>query len=273
MGTSSPANVPNNATPLVPTWIDDPTPLPLPADQPDTDTGEPSQSQPDDTQPLRPHIPEPLIPQRFTSPRRGFSNYLRIGDSRNLGRSLGNYVRSGTGGASNAVRRMGSAPSVAGQTLGFFRTASIEGVGEALRSINLGHLEGQSVDLILSEVMDVLCPPGGPIDESISRDAFVEATEGVENLDGLNSDQVKLVFVRFVARSIFGRILIDIGNNSINLPRSPNEVETIQREVLAFIGNVVERSVEDVDLMSAQNISQLADSVYQDAFELMESLS
>jgi len=168
---------------------------------------------------------------------------------------------------------MGSAPSVAGQTLGFFRTASSDGVGEALKSINLGHLEGQPVDLILSEVMDVLCPPGGPIDEAISRDAFVEATEGVESLDGLNSDQVRLVFVRFVTRSIFGRILIDIGNNSISLPRSPNEVETIQSEVLTFIGNVVEKSVQDVDLMSSQNIDQLVDSIYRDAFELMESLS
>ena len=273
MGTSSPANVPNNSTPLVPTWLDEPSSVPPPMDQPDTDTGDPDQSQPDDTPPSRPQIPEPLIPHRFTSPRRGYSNYLKSGDTRSLGRSLGNYVRSGTGGASNAVRRMGSAPSVAGQTLGFFRTASSDGAGEALKSINLGHLEGQPVDLILSEVMDVLCPPGGPIDEAISRDAFVEATEGVASLDGLNSDQVRLVFVRFVARSIFGRILIDIGKNSISLPRSPNEVEAIQSEVLAFIGNVVEKSVEDVDLMSAQNINQLVDSVYRDAFELMESLS
>ena len=265
MGTSSPANLPNNSTPLVPTWLDDLSPVPIPPDQPDTDT--------DVITPPRPQIPEPLMPNRFTSPRTRYSNYLRTRDSRSLGRSLGNYVRSGTGGSSNAVRRMGSAPSVAGRTLGFFRTASTDGVAEALRSINLSHLEGQPADLIISEVMDVICPPGGPIDEAISRDAFVEATEGVESMEVLNSDQVKLVFVRFVARSIFGRILIDIGNNSISLPRSPNEVEIIQSEVMAFIGNVVEKSVEDLDLMSAQNINQLVDSVYRDAFELMESLS
>jgi hypothetical protein len=272
MGTSSPANAPNNSTPLVPTWLDDPGPAPPPSpDQPDVDdTGQP---QPDETTPPRQKIPKPHIPKRFTSPRTGYTNFLKSGDGRSLRRSLHNYVRSGTGGASNAVRRMGSAPSVAGRTLGFFRAAYSDGVSEALRNINLSYLEGQPADLILSEVMDVLCPPGGPIDEAISRDAFVEATEGIESLDGLNSEQVRLVFIRFVARSIFGRILIDIGNNSISLPRSPDEVEIIQNEILAFIGNVVEKSIEDVDLMSAQNINELVDSVYQDAFELMESLS
>lgn len=273
MGTSSPTNGPNNSTPLVPTWLDEPTLVPPRPDQPDIDPGDLGQSQPDDVQAPRPQIPEPLMSERFRSPRTGYSNYLRTRDSQRLGRSLGNYVRKGAGGTSNAIRRMGSALNVAGQTLNFFRTALSDGVGEALKNINLSHLEGQSVDLILSEVMDVLCPPGGPIDEAISRDAFVEATLSIESLDGLNSDQVKLVFIRFVARSIFGRILIDIGNNSISLPRSPSEVDAIQNEVLTFINNVVEKAVEDVDLMSAQNINQLVDSVYREAFKLMELLS
>lgn len=273
MGTSSPANAPNPQTPLVPTWLDDPPSAPPLPEPPDNDTDEPSQPPPDEPLPQRPQIPEPAIPQRFRSPRTRFTNYLKGGDLRGLGRSLGSYVNSGTGGASNAVRRMGSAPAVAGRALNFFRTASSEGAGKALKELDLSHLEGQPVDLVLSEVMNVLCPPGGPIDEAISRDAFVQATKGVDSLDGMTSDQVKLVFVRFVARSIFGRILIDIGNNSISLPQSADQVEFIQNEILGFIGNVVEKSIEDADLMGTQEINELVDSVYRDAFELMELLS
>ena len=273
MGTSSQANPPNNATPLVPTWLDEPEQAPFEPQTPDDETDQPDHLPPEEIPPQPPQIPEPEMPQRFRSPRRRYSDYLKSGDTEKLAGALGNYVSRGTGGASNAVRRMGSAPAVAVGTLGFLRTASSEGAAEALKSLNLSHLEGQPVDLVLSEVMNVICPPGGPIDEAISRDAFIEATQGLNTLDNLTYDQVKLVFVRFVGRSIFGRILIDIGNKSINLPRSPEDVAFLEDQVQTFIHNVVEKSVEGIDLLGTQQIKTIVESVYRDTFEILESFS
>ncbi|MCI0747347.1 MAG: DUF2220 family protein [Verrucomicrobia subdivision 3 bacterium] len=74
---------------------------------------------------------------------------------------------------------MGSAKSAAGRIYGFYQGAQEKGTAETLRQLELGNLVGKPATDALTWLTDWVCPPGGPLDEAIARDAFTEAVVGL----------------------------------------------------------------------------------------------
>ena len=144
-------------------------------------------------------------------------------------------------------------------------------LNEALRELHLSHLEGQSTDVILGQVIDKLCPNGGTEEEAISRDALAEAFIDLEDLNNLNGAQIKLIVVNIITRSIYDRILIDIGQNAITLPKTPGMVDMMEKNTKEFIKNTVDRALEGKEVLTDRDAESVIKSVYMDAFELMEA--
>ncbi|MBI3805647.1 MAG: hypothetical protein HY282_18000 [Nitrospirae bacterium] len=246
MGTSGPSNGPNPRTPLVPSWLDDgPGAVPADGDSEPPDSGQPDN--PGQSQPLPPLPPAPP-PGRFTSSRRNFSIFTGSGgsDHRALRRAVRDYVRSGMRGSGNATRRMGASRTTARGVLGVLRDFQREGVNPTLARLNLSDLAGRPLEHIFIGLTDVICGDGGSIDEGIAREAWLETIAELDGLDvadpaALPPDQIRDIFLTFIAHSVVGRLLQDIGANGFKFAVDLASIAEFDAQLKSYI----RRSVRD----------------------------
>jgi hypothetical protein len=151
----------------------------------------------------------------------------------------------------------------------------------ALRSVGLERLAGRPIEEIFLGIMEVVCPDGGAIDDSIAREAFVEtivdlAENGITDFDALTAAQVQTILELNVAHAIEARICNDIGAQSINLPQDAKEAADIQAQLFEY----VERSVSDAfatnqigTTMTHEQVTRTIDSVYEQAYSILQSMA
>jgi len=239
------------------------------------------QQQPQSAPPPLPPIAPPPQGDRFRGPRANFTHYVKTGDSRTLRHAISNYVRTSTGGSRGAASRMGSARQAAGKIYGFYQSAQENRTADVLRQLGLGDLVGKPAVDALARLTDAICPPGGPQDEAIARDAFAEAVvnlavEGVTDITAMTADQWQTLFLDFIAHSIEARIVNDIGTKSITMPVDVNAAQQVERN----LHQLVEGCVKDAFAETLAKGGPLQDkqiqadmgSIYQVAFTFLENL-
>ena len=286
MGTSASASGTGPGKPLVPSWLDDPDTGPLPGGDDesipgDGVNGDVSQNGQDGG--TKPPLPATDEGQRFSSARANFTRFARSGgsDQSALHRAVRDYVHTGIKGSNNAVRRMGSSRAAASRTLGVLRGLQRDGIQETLHRHNLLHLSGRSIQEIFIGLTEIVCQDGGLIDDAIARDAWLETIAdldqfSIDNLDALTDEQVRELFLNFIAHSIEVRIYQEIGVNSFKLSCDLADIESFDEQ----FRNYIERSVQDSfhgDLsnlsdMSDDDIRNIVDKTYLEAWELLKQI-
>lgn len=269
MGTSKSYGGPGSG--LVPSWVDD-TAAPATTGGAETaDAAVPEQSTTPSGQPVTAGT------SGFTGARRMFSNFARTGNSSALGWALKRHVGS-SGGPKKAARRMAAARSTGGALLGFVRDAARSGVDEALRIRGLQHLAGQSAETVFMGLIEVICPPGGPIDEAIARQALLDAIadqveSGMTEFDALSSEQLNEFFLDFIIRSIEGRIMSDIGARGVTLPDDVGEVIALQEQLHDFVAGCcrshLAAELGALDSLTDRQLDRKIEAIYEAAFTLI----
>ncbi|WP_294293745.1 Qat anti-phage system associated protein QatB [uncultured Sphingomonas sp.] len=284
MGTSKGYGGPSSG--LVPSWVDDPAPgvAPAPAAPVPGIPGQPAgPAQPGTPAPTQPQTPTPPRPDTsgaggLGGARGSFSRFARTGSRSALGSALSNYVRNGTGGAGRAARRMASSRAAGARLLGVVRNFATIGPAETLRQLNLAGLAGRPAAEVFVGLLEFVCPPGGAVDEAIARQAMLEtigdmAEAGVGSFDTLTPGQMGEFFLDFVARSIEGRVMADLGGRGVTLPDSVAAVENAQAQLHDFVtgctrGQLAGR-LDGVERMSDRDIEVVVNQIYEAAFELV----
>lgn len=286
MGTSGSTSGSGSGTPLVPTWLDEPSSGDLPcSDKPNNDgMGDDQTTQPDgnDNKPKPPIMPAPQ-PERFRGARTNFSRFAgsRGNDQRALRRAARDYVRHGTGGSKNAVSRMGTSRVAASNALGVFRGIQRDGLRETLRSLNLQNFEGRGVQDVFIGLTEVICQDGGAVDEAIARDAWLETIAeldkfGIADLDSLSSDQIKEVFLSFISHTVEARLYQEIGVNGFTFTEDINDIDGFDGQFRDYIERTVRDSftsdLAQISQMSDEDIRSIVDNTYLEAWNLLELL-
>lgn len=289
MGTSKCYGGPSNG--LVPPFVDDSQsaqPPLMPQAPPELPTV-PGESALPALRPQPPQAPErnaqtpPPRPEaggvgKLSGLRRTFSRFCRSGDRDTLGRALSGYVRKGTGGARNAAHRMSSPRTTAGAILQVIRDFERHGLAETLRQLNIPGLIGRPAADVFLAIFEVLCPPGGTVDQSITREAMQEAIgdmaeAGVGGFDTITQEQLKDFFLDFVARSIEGRVMADIGGRAVSLPDDVAAVEYAQEQLHDFVTGATRGQLsgrlDSLERLSDRDIAAVVDEIYEVAFELI----
>lgn len=282
MGTSKGYGGPR--TGLVPSWVDDPVPGVASVPQAVPPAGAP------DSSPAAPVAPAPAAPSlapitpdtsgagSFGGARGGFSRFASTGSRSALGSALSNYVRKGTGGARRAARRMGASRAAGSGLLGVVRDVGRLGAAETLRQLNLPGLAGAPASDVFLAVMEFICPPGGAVDEAIARQAMLEAIgdlaeAGVGSFDALGLTELQEFFLNFVARSIEGRVMADIGGRGVTLPADVAAVEHAQQQLHDFIVGCTRSQLagrlDGLGRLSDRQVGTLVNQIYEAAFELI----
>lgn len=280
MGTSTSYGGPGGGTPLVPSWLGDPPASPPQGNGPD---GAPPADNAPPSPPVRPAIPKPADPLRFSSPRNGFTRFARSGgsDRASLGRAVSGYVSSSSGGARSAAQRMGASRGASARLLGFLSDAQARGVREALRALDLESLAGRPIAEIFVGLADYICPGAGTVDEGIAREAYIEtiielASEGLTDLNTFTADQMQTVFELYATHAIEARICNDIGTKAVMMPSDAQAAHRVEKQLRDFIrGGVSDaliRAQEQTPNLTPDRIQSFVDSVYESAFAVLQAL-
>lgn len=282
MGTSQSSNGPPSGVPMVPSWVPDPPDGDLPFDNmlPPPDVENPV-VQPNDTTTPRPIPPVPIAPAgRFGPARINLGKFARTGDSGNMRRAIGHYVRKGYGGSGTAVRRSGSTASTAGTLYGAL-SAVAEGRPAAPGSpLDPALLAGRSAQEIMNAVVEAVRPVDGTQDAEVGRaaicNALSELLDRYPNADLLNlsDEQRNFAVERYVALDVFRKFDLDLGKTIQE--KAPSAASALSRlkQVRDYVKETVSaafRKLRDAGrAITSRSISRVVRDALRDTFEVFE---
>ncbi|WP_158986519.1 Qat anti-phage system associated protein QatB [Lysobacter panacisoli] len=189
-------------------------------------------------------------------------------------------MRQGTGGAAGAAKRMGSSRVTGAQLLGLIGDVQRNGPVAALQRLNLGGLAGRPAVEVFLALTEVMCPPGGRVDEAIARQAMLDticdmADQGVGDFGSLTADQLTEFFLGFVIHTIEGRVVADLGHRAIERPMSAEEAKLVQEDLHQFVDGHVRGHLgtllDRVRDLPESEISGMVDRIYRASFELVSA--
>ncbi len=298
MGTSTPFRGNKNGNPLLPSWLDDAAPggppaLPEPApaehptpQPPPEEDKNPAQKDDKKPDPANPTAADPGgqdVPMTYFRPGRTLMNKrLRSGsvdrkkDIDRLSRSIGSFIRQGSGGARNASRRMSSSSGGAVARFGdVLFDAAEDGIRETVRRLNLDSLANRSLAEIYASLVDFVCGDGGDLEDSMNRDAYMHALEEVMAVPGIDLekpsvDTINLLIERFIAGTIDNRVKNAIASGIVLLPKDIEQVKLAQADVRQFVGGAVKEAIVRAGKLFARSgIRETIDRVYEWAMEVL----
>ena len=173
---------------------------------------------------------------------------------------------------------MGSSRATARGLLGVIRDFQRVGPVETLRQLDLAGLAGRPAPDVFVAILEFICPPGGAVDEAIARGAMLEtigdmAELGVGSFDTLTPAQMQEFFLDFIARSIEGRVMADLGGRGVTLPDDVAAVESAQAQLHDFVTGATRGQLsgrlEGVERLSDRDIEASVNQIYETAFELI----
>ena len=280
MGTSKGYGGPPNG--LVPTWLGSG------GDGDGSDDGGDGDSAADVAAQPQPASTPAAAAGSFPGARNAFTRFSKTGSPSTLGAALSAYVgggggrsggaRSGGVGARRAAQRMGSSRASGAKLLAVVRDFQAIGAVDTLRKLDLEAMANQPASEVFLAMLEFLCPPGGAIDEAISRQAMLEA---IGNLDRdaptafaqLAPEQLREFFLDFVALSIEGRVIADIGARGITLSADIPTVERAHEQLHDFIEGCcrvhLSGLLTGLEALSNRDVERRSNEIYEAAFSLI----
>ena len=208
MGTSAAHRGPNSGVSFDPPWLDD---IEVPNYSPDEDDNEP------EVDSLL--VPALAPPARFGGARRNLNDYFKSGNRDSLRRALGHYSRTGMGGARRIATRMQPSVRVAVSMVAAF--VSLRNKSDRILSDAIRELRNSDTDIysIIDAIVSYVCPDGGSIDETSSRDSASSALSDLFernpriDINALSDDDIWSLLSSYLGYEAFSRVQIDIGQN------------------------------------------------------------
>jgi hypothetical protein len=195
-------------------------------------------------------------------------------------RGLGHYVRKGLGGSGSAGRRFGGTSRTAGTLYGALSAAAAGRPAAPGSPFDPNILAGRSATDIMDAVVEAVRPSDGTTDAEASRRATREAlSEFLDqfpdaNLLNLSEEQRLVVVERYLARDVFYRVRLDVGQAVQD--KAPGHSAALRR--LGQICDYVRESIaarfralrNAAARLSARTIAQMAAQTLRETFQVFE---
>ncbi len=280
MGTSNPFGGGNNRNPLIPDWVGGGD---GPGEPPDALPGAPDADNPDG----RPDADAP-VPNRFQSARTNFFKLAKAGGGaaggsgasggerdRNMRRAIGGFVGKSSGGARRAAQRMASERQATANLGRILSSAGSAGIQETVRRLGYAELAAIPVPDIYAALVDIICEPGGDLDESFAREAYIKALAEISaanvDLERPSPETTVSFLASFITNAIQNRLLNAVGNKVVSVPLDVASVQNVEQQINDYIRGEVDDAMREagqdfpVDL-----IVGTIDDIYERACELLQ---
>jgi len=142
-------------------------------------------------------------------------------------------------------------------------------------------MAGAPATEVFNALADVICPPGGVIDEAIARQAMLAAaaelaSAGDVAFDTMTPAMLEAVFLTTISRSIEGKLINELGTRAIRLPEDTAAVQRIELQLHDFVQGQVRDAFantgEALQSIPREDIDHIVDTIYEQAFEALQIL-
>jgi hypothetical protein len=294
MGTSGSYGGPSGKPPLLPPELMEPAGLAPVA--PDTPPQSPPPELPLEAQPKeesQENTPEHEIapetePSEYnqtstwTSAKGSMTRYAHSGNDEGLKRTGRRYI--GTRGGSRNFARAAVSGKKTAAALGHFLTdVATHGINAALEKRGLEDSLGKSVEVIIAEIADNLAPPGTTNEESVARQAIIDAIASLyeeydlqdgnlAKLDSIGKEDVEKVFETYVVSYIYERWLQELGKRIEDNAISESWAIKLEKEVKEYVRGAVKIDFDDYDLLTLDwnAAGQTIENIFGQAYSFLE---
>ncbi|MBY0382798.1 MAG: hypothetical protein K2W78_12875 [Xanthobacteraceae bacterium] len=281
MGTSNPFGGGNNGNPLIPGWVGG-------GDGPDGPPDAPPGA-PDGDNPEAPAGGDAPEPNRFQSARTNFFKFAKAGggvgggadggrggnSSRSMRRAIGRFVGKSSGGARQAAHRMASERQATANLGRILSSAGATSIQETVRRLGYAQLATLPVPDIYAALVDVICQPGGELDESFAREAYIKALAEISatnaDLERPSPETTVSFLASFIANAIQNRLLNAVGNKVVSVPLDVAAVQNVEQQINDYIRGEVDDAMREAgEDFPVGLIVETIDDIYERSCELLE---
>jgi len=289
MGTSNPFGGGNNRNPLIPDWVggggDGPDA------PPNAPPGGPDGEGPDLGDPKGPVDGDAPAANRFQSARTNFFKFAKTGGDgggaaggdrgrnagRNMRRAIGGFVGKSSGGARRAAKRMASERQATANLGRILSSAGATGIRETVRQLGFAQLATLPVPDIYAALVDVICEPGGDLDESFAREAYIKALAEISaanvDLERPSAETTASFLASFIANAIQNRVLNAVGNKVVSVPLDVASIQNVEQQINDYIRGAVDDAIRETgDDFPIGRIVDTIDDIYERSCELLEGV-
>ena len=249
--------------------------------------GNPANANPGDGNPGGPDDGDGPAPNRFQSARTNFFKFAKSGGgsgggggrgggtNRNLRRAVWSFVGKSSGGARRATQRMAAERSATASLGRILSTAGAAGIQETVRRLGFAQLATLPVQDIYAALVDVICEPGGELDESFAREAYIKAlaeiSEAQADLERPSPETTVSFLASFITNAIQNRLLNAVGNKVVAIPRDVASVQSVEQQINDYIrGKVNDAMTEAGENFPVDRIVSTIDDIYERSVGLLE---
>lgn len=152
---------------------------------------------------------------RFAPSRAPMREFLKHGGKQNFRKVVGNYSKTGMGGAKKLSSRMKVATTVGSNLFGLIQNIqNIPSIQNWLSSLNGTTPNFRELE---NQIINILIPDGGSIDEDSCRDSLSKAMSDLYevnpdvDLQNIQQDEIWFLIEHFLASECLNRLAHDIG--------------------------------------------------------------
>jgi len=226
------------------------------------------------------HPPFIAPPRRFAGARRSLGNFAHSGDTAEMRRGVGHYIRSGYGGGSRAVGRFGGTASTANAIYGALSNVAQGQPAAPGSPLDPALLAGRSARDVMDAVVEAVRPANGTQDAEAERastkDALSELLAQFPDADLLNLSEAQreLATELFVAIDVFRRLQLDLGKTIQD--KAPSAVAGLARlkELKDYVKETVAAAFRKLRAaerrLTRGTVNQVVRAALLDAFEVFE---
>ena len=270
--------------PLIPPWVLPVELAPEPQAPPEEAAPE-SAPEPDQQKETKPETasaqPPMLAPaRRFQGASLSLGKFAHNGSRSSLAKGLGNYVRSGIGGAAAGAHRLSGTARTAGRLYGGL-TGFQNGENQPQEfGLDKASLSGKPAREVGDKIIDAICPVDGSQDAEAQRDSLSRAisdlAEQDANLDltALKSEQIESLLEMFIGYDISHRIELDIGKaifaKAANYAAAVKRIEEMRQYVREKVSAAFRALLKKGETLTRKTGTGLMGKVIRDTLSVFE---
>ncbi len=279
MGTSSSYIGPKGKTPLLPSWY-----IPTEEEQ-STQLPQQNEEEGEATEEVNQKTEQPLVAGDWSVTKSQFTRLRNNPSRENVGRALKSYVGKSSGGGRAIAKSAINGRAVAGKLSGFLSVVSKEGVREAIDKLNISRYQGESVEYVLSRIIDELSPQDGTNESAIASEAMVETMKelyelldeyggGLESLDNLSENELKEIMGSYISNYVFTRWTHELGAKIEEKDVSLRKIEIMENRCKEYIKSKVNIYLEknEVNSLSSSDLGKNMTEIFTNVYLLFEDI-
>ncbi|MCH2003251.1 Qat anti-phage system associated protein QatB [Acinetobacter seifertii] len=217
-------------------------------------------------------------PGRFAPSRAPMREFLKNGGKQNFRKVVGNYTKTGMGGAKRLSSRMRVATTVGSNLFGLIQNIqNVPSIQNWLSSLN-----GKTPNFreLENQIINILIPDGGSVDEDSCRDSLSKAMSDLYevspeiDLQNIQQDEIWFLIERFLANECLNRLCHDIGQVMESSEFKPEVIVQRMDEMRSYLEADLKSNLEVLraDLVNPSNkdLQKVLEKSLENTFSLYE---